>query len=692
VFPRILEEITMNALRLLQLNMKPTWSRVVSAGAIGLIGLGLAGVSLQPAQAMAQADSPNVWRDDFDGESLDAEWYWVNENPSAWRLDDGHLQIDASLFPTGGENLLLRPAAQGRFTIETRVLFEPDSNYQIAGLVIYQDASNYLQLGRAFCEESAVCVGNGIYFDNIRDGGLADGNFATSTDTTGEAYLRMEVKGRKVTSFYSTDGETWQELGRHQVSASFEVNGVGLTSSQNYDNVEITAEFDYFSLSGNAQPSSPFIGEWQAIDADGGDMRLAIGGPPNGPFHITWQESYFGYCYGEAGIARGDGEISEDDPYVLEGQLLLECLTSVREPLAMEPVWHYDPATDTLTAHGGQDETDTVWHRPAHAPPPPTWVVIARPADDAVDGGSFPEGTPEGIVVSLLVLDDDHNTLWYGTTATVIPEWDPGRAWVFFSLDMDLTAGNHLWVYDGVNARELVVTALEVTEVNLRAYMVSGRAEPGSQVYVELSTGLAMLTADGDGNWAASFGNSDLGQSWAVYQLDADEDQTRVGFYIPNPTFVVFPEWEWFDGRDWPDGATVSITVEGKSECTVKKESWGGFFNGSFGEFCNVEIGDTVTFTDGVTTRTHTVRSLAITEVDKSANTVSGTAAIDEVVHVWVHEHGETEMELPVEVDGTWLADFGSMDFDLVEGMCGRSEIRDGVGNATAVDWCVPGT
>jgi hypothetical protein len=28
--------------------------------------------------------------------------------------------------------------------------------------------------------------------------------------------------------------------------------------------------------------------------------------------------------------------------------------------------------------------------------------------------------------------------------------------------------------------------------------------------------------------------------------------------------------------------------------------------------------------------------------------------------------------------------------FDLVSGMCGRAEVRDKVGNRTAVDWCAP--
>src|SRR3989337_2825067 len=76
-----------------------------------------------------------------------------------------------------------------------------------------------------------------------------------------------------------------------------------------------------------AAPKSPFLGQWQAIDVDGGDIRLSIGGKPSGPFKITWTESYFGFCGGEAGLARGTGWLDEGAPYVLEAGLPLACFT-----------------------------------------------------------------------------------------------------------------------------------------------------------------------------------------------------------------------------------------------------------------------------------------------------------------------------------------------------------------------------
>jgi hypothetical protein len=194
---------------------------------------------------------PNVWREDFEG-FLAGVWSWVNENPELWNLTEqpGSLRIYASQYPTGGENLLLRPVPEGDFIIETHLLFEPDTNFQFAGVVIFQDESNFLQLGRAFCDIAGPCVGNGIYFDHAQDGVGIGGNFATISDPPYEVYLRLERIGDMVTGFYSPDGGTWSEIGTHWLPPGFQINGIGLTASQDFftEEWDIPADFDYFEL------------------------------------------------------------------------------------------------------------------------------------------------------------------------------------------------------------------------------------------------------------------------------------------------------------------------------------------------------------------------------------------------------------------------------------------------------------
>jgi hypothetical protein len=644
-----------------------------------------------------------VWVDNFDSEVLDPTWFWVNENPERWNLSEepGYMRIYASALPTGGENLLMRPGAEGNFTIETHVFFEPIRNFQLAGLVIYQDEANFIQLGRAYAEPGIcpTCYGNGIYFDQLQGGEMVGGNFATQTDLQNEAFLRLELKGNRVTAFYGSDSTDWMEIGEHQLPGGFKVNAVGLTASQDFwmEDDPLPADFEYFSFSGHVKPTSPFVGAWQAVDADGGAMRLAIGGPPNGPFNITWTESYFGLCEGGSGIGKGDGWLDSSDPYLLQGHVSFECFTN-DGAAEVDFTWHYDPSTDTITVYGGEGMTNTMWHRPGHPPSPAEWAIVARPFDDAVDGGSFPAGTPEGVVVSLLVLDDDHHPLWYGTTETVIPEWDD-RPWAFFGLDWDLTSGDHVWMYDGINAKELIVSALEVTAVDLGSLTVSGTSDAGSDVFVELPGGLSIVTADQDGYWEVIFDDSALGQWWAVYQLDSDDDQTRVPFYVPAARFTFFPEWNSLEGYEWPDGAEVDITVAGKEECSTEAtagypewDPWNTFFSLNFPEGCVIIVDDNITLSFGMLDLTHVVQFLSITEVDTETNTVAGMADFDPEqyrLHTWIHEIEDSYMQLTAG-GGIWLADFGSLGVDLNVNMGGRVEIVDEHSNATAVDWYIP--
>ncbi len=193
------------------------------------------------------------WRDEFDTDMLSPGWYWENGDSGEWSLAErpGFLRIYASDTPTSEGNLLLRPVDQGDFMIKTRVLFEPDTNFQFAGLVIWQDENNFLQFGRAFCDFPDVCVGNGIYFDYMGGGPWwVDGNFATQVDNPSEAYLRLERRGDMVKAFYSYEGITWYEIGTHWIPSDFQVNGVGLTASQDYNtpDSDIPADFDFFEL------------------------------------------------------------------------------------------------------------------------------------------------------------------------------------------------------------------------------------------------------------------------------------------------------------------------------------------------------------------------------------------------------------------------------------------------------------
>jgi hypothetical protein len=153
------------------------------------------------------------------------------------------------------ENILLRQAPLANFEITTRVLFTPYSNFQGAGLIVYQDDNAALFFRRAMCylpQVPDVCVGNGLYFDNYnKDEGVPESgysigpNFPTQTSNPSEAYLRLTRQGRDYTAYFSEDGETWIEIGKHE--ADLFPSYVGLVASGAFE-LPAEADFDYFTL------------------------------------------------------------------------------------------------------------------------------------------------------------------------------------------------------------------------------------------------------------------------------------------------------------------------------------------------------------------------------------------------------------------------------------------------------------
>jgi beta-xylosidase len=190
-----------------------------------------------------------TWTDGFGGPGLGVGWAWVNEDAANWSLTarPGFLRIMTHAGGVGDKNLLFRPAPGGDFDIRTRLVFAPTSNFQIGGLVLYQDSGNYLILGRAYCGAAPPgCVGNGIYFDRIEGGEFVGPNFATSAASPDQAYLRLTREGSMCSGYYSDDGTTWRLIGRHTPDGAALWSKIGLTAARGGS---IPADFDFFQLS-----------------------------------------------------------------------------------------------------------------------------------------------------------------------------------------------------------------------------------------------------------------------------------------------------------------------------------------------------------------------------------------------------------------------------------------------------------
>ncbi|GLV53406.1 hypothetical protein KDH_02600 [Dictyobacter sp. S3.2.2.5] len=103
-----------------------------------------------PQQVPAAGASLAQYSDEFNG-ALGPQWSWVREDPTRHSLANGQLSItvngDLYRNANNGTNLLLENAPAGNYMMETKMTFDPNTNYQQAGLLVYSDDDHYIKVG-----------------------------------------------------------------------------------------------------------------------------------------------------------------------------------------------------------------------------------------------------------------------------------------------------------------------------------------------------------------------------------------------------------------------------------------------------------------------------------------------------------------------------------------------------------------
>lgn len=206
------------------------------------------------------------------------------------------------------------------------------------------------------------------------------------------------------------------------------------------------------------------------------------------------------------------------------------------------------------------------------------------------------------------------------------------------------------------------VQELAIVDVDLEAETVGGTAVFDPEQYMlhtwihGMDGSYMQLSTEGE-NWLADFGSRGIdlqkGMGGRVELVDQASNATAVEWWIPKPSVTIYPDAQWFDGWGWSDERMVTLTVEGKEDCTVTLQPDGGEFFGKFAEGCFVVADDVVAFADGANTVEHRVRNLAIMKVDKDTGIVTGTADAGEIVNVWVWDLDGSNLEV-TSVDGEW--------------------------------------
>ena len=192
---------------------------------------------------------PNFFRDEFI-ESLDAQWSWVREDPQNWSLAilPGLLQINVGngyVVAHSNSNLLLRPAPEGNFRIETHVTFDPRHNFEFAGLIIYENDSNFVQAGHGYCN-SVDCIGEGLYMNSYQKGVMVKPSPMQTYTHRNPVFLRLSRRGDIYTFENSQDGNVWFLIGNH--TSAIDPLQIGLVTSQNLRDDILPANFGYFEV------------------------------------------------------------------------------------------------------------------------------------------------------------------------------------------------------------------------------------------------------------------------------------------------------------------------------------------------------------------------------------------------------------------------------------------------------------
>ena len=161
----------------------------------------------------------------------------------------------------------------------------------------------------------------------------------------------------------------------------------------------------------------------------------------------------------------------------------------------------------------------------------------------------------------------------------------------------------------------------------------------------------------------------------------------------PGPSFHVDPGDGWIGAPGgWLPAAPITVTFgdpadPDHSETFESHEGGGLWHHVDY----DIEVGEVVTVTDGVTTKSHTVVFVSV-DVDQTTHTATGEANPGVTVRVQVIEFGRGaelryEEEVVADGDGAWSVDLGAAGFEVEDHHHVWALVFDADGDATRAHW-----
>ncbi|MBL8109079.1 MAG: hypothetical protein JNJ96_05385 [Anaerolineales bacterium] len=348
---------------------------------------------------------------------------------------------------------------------------------------------------------------------------------------------------------------------------------------------------------------------------------------------------------------------------------------------------------------GDGDSTQIYWR----VPKPIIWGVTA--SNNWINIVEWPANA------SVQISIDDPSTPQNPDYATV--RTTDGNGNFNFQAQYNIQVGSVVSVTDGSTTKQVTVSNFEVTAIDTTADTISGIGTPNANGAVWGPGWWEPFTIDLSGHWQIDLaGRSDIkpdDQGFAIEQ-DSEGDGTQFNWRLP--TFMAQIVENQVRSYGWRLGASVTLSIDdpyvpGSPDYTETKIVTPANWDSSqtdilfeLGEAITLAPGMTVTLTDGLMTKTHTITNLIVSDIDLDADTVSGTAQPGAHVTVGYICEQNTCAWRRVTADGlgNWLSDFSipgedaseQVLFDIKPGTSSGAGEIDEDGDETSVLWRVP--
>ena len=198
-------------------------------------------------------DAPQEPSDEFDGTSLNlCRWSQiVRHDPGGYTVGGGNLTLAAAhgdffaAAPNDNPNIVLQPAPSGPWTMTTRLTFNPNENYEQAGLLVYGDDANYVKADYVYAG------GRGLEFlreaNNVAAG---FGGFVNINTRPTTVDMRITSDGTELRSYYRFEGGPWTLYGEPALLASVPNPKIGVYANDGNQTVTTreNAVFDFFRI------------------------------------------------------------------------------------------------------------------------------------------------------------------------------------------------------------------------------------------------------------------------------------------------------------------------------------------------------------------------------------------------------------------------------------------------------------